>query len=122
MVHNQWSTVLELTGDGFATVERQVLHQAPGDVPSAGLNLPFLGDYLRMITVGKDFYGIFSGNNTPDLANFPVGVTYQRDANFITHQLLSTPETMIGRVPVRTNIFVATSACSPRLSAARCGR
>ncbi|MGQ4389935.1 hypothetical protein [Streptomyces sp. SAS_270] len=103
LANNQWSTVLELTGDGFATVESQVLHQAPGDVPSAGANLPFLGDYLRMITVGKDFYGIFSGNNTPDLANFPVGVAYQRNANFTTHQLLSTDT--VTRVPPSIDPF-----------------
>ncbi|MFD9127412.1 hypothetical protein [Kitasatospora sp. NPDC059571] len=101
--HNQWSTVLELTRDLFQTTDRQVLHQAPGDVPPAGFNLPFLGDYLRMITVGKDFYGIFSGNNTPDLANFPVGVTYQRNANFTTHQLLSTNS--ITRVPPSIDPF-----------------
>ncbi|MFJ6380781.1 hypothetical protein ACIQI7_12405 [Kitasatospora sp. NPDC092039] len=90
LAHNQWSTVLELSDDGFRTVESQVLHQAPGDVPPAGNQLPYLGDYIRMVTVGKDFYGIFAGNNTPDRANFPVGVTYQRNANFTTRQLLST--------------------------------
>ncbi|MBD0674319.1 hypothetical protein [Streptomyces sp. CBMA156] len=90
LVHNQWSTVLELTADGFGTTESHVLHQAPGDVPPAGAQLPYLGDYIRMVTVGKDFYGIFAGNNTPDQANFPVGVTYQRNANFTTRQLLST--------------------------------
>ena len=37
--------------------------------------------------VGRTFYGIFSGNNTPDLANFPQGVKYQRNANFATKQL-----------------------------------
>ncbi|SOB85844.1 hypothetical protein [Streptomyces sp. 1331.2] len=89
LADNQWSTVLELTGDGFATVESHVLHQAPGDVPPAGRQLPYLGDYIRMVAVGKDFYGIFAGNNTPDRANFPVGVTYQRNANFTTHQLLA---------------------------------
>jgi hypothetical protein len=33
---------------------------------------------------------VFSGNNTPDPANFPSGVTYQRNANWTTHTLLST--------------------------------
>jgi len=40
--------------------------------------------------VGADFYGVFCGNNTPDPANFPSGVTYQRAANWTTHTLLST--------------------------------
>ncbi|MFI9363420.1 hypothetical protein ACIG5E_20535 [Kitasatospora sp. NPDC053057] len=51
---------------------------------------PYLGDYIRLIAVGQDFYGIFAGNNTPDNANFPVGVTYRRNSNFTTHQLLDT--------------------------------
>ncbi|MFF2075910.1 hypothetical protein ACFVXG_14270 [Kitasatospora sp. NPDC058162] len=87
---NQWTTALELTSDVWQTVDKQVLHQAPGDVPPSGGALPYLGDYIRLITVGPDFYGIFAGNNTPDNANFPVGVTYQRNANFTTHQLLNT--------------------------------
>ncbi|MFE4361652.1 MULTISPECIES: hypothetical protein [Streptomycetaceae] len=103
LVHNQWSTVLELTADGFGTTESHVLHQAPGDVPPAGTQLPYLGDYLRMVTVGKDFYGVFAGNNTPDRANFPVGVTYQRNANFTTHQLLSSDG--VTRVPPSIDPF-----------------
>ncbi|MFD8083024.1 hypothetical protein ACFV4F_15180 [Kitasatospora sp. NPDC059722] len=85
---NQWTTVLETTADGWkSTPETTVLHQAPADVPVA-VGLPYLGDYIRLLTVGADFYGVFSGNNTPDNANFPVGVTYQRNADFTTHQLL----------------------------------
>ncbi|MEU9047110.1 MULTISPECIES: hypothetical protein [unclassified Kitasatospora] len=103
LAHNQWSTVLELTDDGFKTVDSHVLHQAPGDVPSAGAQLPYLGDYIRMVTVGKDFYGIFAGNNTPDLANFPVGVTYLRNANFTTHQLLNLDG--VSRVPPSIDPF-----------------
>ncbi|WP_316527759.1 hypothetical protein [Kitasatospora brasiliensis] len=103
LAHNQWSTVLELTGDGFATTESHVLHQAPGDIPPAGVQLPYLGDYIRMVTVGTDFYGVFAGNNTPDQANFPVGVTYQRNANFTTHQLLSTDG--VTRVPPSIDPF-----------------
>ncbi|GAB7185036.1 hypothetical protein ATKI12_4867 [Kitasatospora sp. Ki12] len=103
LAHGQWSTVLELSDDGFQTVESHVLHQAPGDVPRAGGQLPYLGDYIRMITVGKDFYGIFCGNNTPDRANFPVGVTYQRNANFTTRQLLSTDG--VTRVPPSIDPF-----------------
>jgi hypothetical protein len=53
-----------------------------------------IGDYAGLIAVGKNFYGIFCGNNTPDNANFPQGVTYQRNADFVTHtlkDLASTP-------------------------------
>ncbi|MFE7590962.1 hypothetical protein ACFU6K_16315 [Kitasatospora sp. NPDC057512] len=102
LAHGQWSTVLELSSDGFKTAESTVLHQAPGDVPVSS-GVPYLGDYIRMLAVGKDFYGIFAGNNTPDRANFPVGVTYQRNANFTTHQLLSSDG--VTRVPPSIDPF-----------------
>jgi hypothetical protein len=43
-----------------------------------------------MLALGTDFYGVFSRNNTPDEANFPNGVSYQRNANWTTGALLST--------------------------------
>ena len=43
-----------------------------------------------MLAVGASFYGVFCGNNTPDTANFPSGITYQRGANWATKTLLST--------------------------------
>ena len=46
-----------------------------------------LGDYAGLMAVGDDFYGVFCGNNTPDLANFPHGAHYQRNHNFGTKQL-----------------------------------
>ncbi|MFF9850716.1 hypothetical protein [Streptomyces litmocidini] len=83
-----WKTVLELTDDDWQTTpERHVLHQAPANIP-VRRGLPYLGDYMRLLTVDRDFYGVFSGNNTPDPANFPEGVTYQRHADFAGHQLL----------------------------------
>ncbi|MFF0414636.1 hypothetical protein ACFYUY_29845 [Kitasatospora sp. NPDC004745] len=104
LAHDQWTTALELTADGGATAEAHVLHQAPGDVPKAPPGaLPYLGDYIRMVAVGRDFYGIFAGNNTPDRANFPVGVTYQRNANFTTHQLLDLDG--VSRVPPSLDPF-----------------
>ncbi|MFI6849603.1 hypothetical protein ACIBJD_34190 [Kitasatospora sp. NPDC050467] len=103
-VEDQWRTVLELTADGWQTAPaRQVLHQAALS-PSAGLNgKPFLGDYIRMITVGRDFYGVFAGDNLPDNANFPAGVTYQRRANFVTRQLFDVDG--VHRVPTSLDPF-----------------
>ena len=49
---------------------------------------PYLGDYMGMMAVGKDFFGAFSTNNTPDLSNFPNGVTFLRNHNFGTQTLL----------------------------------
>ena len=50
---------------------------------------PYIGDYVHVMAVGRTFYGIFSANNTPNNANFPSGVTYQRNANFATQKLLN---------------------------------
>lgn len=49
---------------------------------------PYLGDYCHVLAAGKDFCGIFSASNTPNTANFPSGVKYQRNANFTTQRLL----------------------------------
>jgi hypothetical protein len=97
---SRWVTRLELTRNSWATqAETKVLHQAPSNVPPQA-GLPYIGDYIRLLAVGDDFYGVFSGNNAPDLANFPNGVRYQRSANFTTQVLLNTD----GVTPVTTSI------------------
>ena len=84
----RWVTQLELTSNGWATAARNfVLHTAPSGVPNRQF-FPYIGDYVRLLAVGQDFYGVFCGNNTPDAANFPNGVTYQRNANWATQTLL----------------------------------
>jgi hypothetical protein len=84
----RWRTRLELTGDAWASPATGfVLHRALANSPQR-VFLPYLGDYIRLVAVGPEFYGVFSGSNLPDLANFPNGVTYQRNANFTTHTLL----------------------------------
>lgn len=96
----QWITQLEITSNAWATAaETHVLHQAAANTPGRTF-LPYLGDYIRLLAVGRDFYGVFSGNNTPDMANFPSGVTYQRSADWTTHTLLSTD----GVTPVAVSI------------------
>ena len=96
----QWVTQLELTSNAWGSAaETHVLHQAPSSTPSRTF-LPFIGDYIRLLAVGSDFYGVFCGNNTPDMANFPSGVTYQRGADWGTHTLLGTD----GVTPVSTSI------------------
>jgi hypothetical protein len=54
-----------------------------GNLPdlAAGGGQPTIGDYDHLLTVGKDFYGIFSGYNayaTSTTTNFPQGVSFQR--------------------------------------------
>ncbi|MFP3556909.1 sialidase family protein [Paraburkholderia sp. SIMBA_049] len=86
---NRWRTHFEVSSDGFASAPTDL---TLADVPDAngtytGVNP--IGDYANLTAVGKTFYGIFSANNTPDSANFPNSVTYQRNANFVTHTLLA---------------------------------
>ena len=109
----RWVTQLELTADAWASpAATVVLHTAPSTVPARTF-LPYIGDYVRLIAVDSDFYGVFCGNNTPDQANFPSGVTYQRFANWATHTLLNTDNT----TPVATSIdpffFHWTNPTSP---------
>jgi hypothetical protein len=86
---SQWVTTFEVTSNAWSTpAETHVLHQASSSTPARSF-FPYIGDYIRLLAVGADFYGVFCGNNTPDMANFPSGVTYQRNANFSTHQLLA---------------------------------
>ncbi|HHT9120839.1 MAG TPA: hypothetical protein ACFYD3_09915 [Candidatus Hypogeohydataceae bacterium YC41] len=84
---SHWVTHLEQTRDAFTTVHDTIMAKVPGNAPDPQY-LPYLGDYNFMLAVGNEFHGIFSANNTPDLANFPKGVKYQRSANFTTKTLL----------------------------------
>lgn len=85
---NRWQTHLERSSDGFASAPSDLtLADVPDQNGSYGGANP-IGDYANLIALGKDFYGAFSANNTPNNANFPQGVTYQRAANFGTNQLL----------------------------------
>lgn len=83
----RWVTHLELTRDNFTSIQDFVLASVPAMSP-APIFIPYIGDYVHLMAVGRDFYGIFSANNTPDLANFPNGVKYQRNADFATKTLL----------------------------------
>jgi ASPM-SPD-2-Hydin domain-containing protein len=86
--NQRWVTTLELTHSDFASITTHFLANTPAATPVKGPD-PYLGDYLYMMTVGQAFYGIFSANNTPDKANFPNNVAYQRNANFSTKTLLA---------------------------------
>jgi len=84
----RWETTFEVTTDGWATpVAPAVLHSALASNPVPTFH-PYLGDYARVIAIGTAFYGVFSGSNHPDKANFPNGVTYQRNVDWNARQLL----------------------------------
>jgi hypothetical protein len=82
----RWVTKLELSANG-TNWTALTLAKTPADTPPAKFD-PYLGDYAHLMAVGKDFYGIFSANNTPKKENFPSGVVYQRNANWTTNTLL----------------------------------
>jgi hypothetical protein len=66
-----------------------ILADTPANNPPKSFD-PYLGDYAHLLSVGSDFYGIFSANNAPDLLHFPNGVVYQRNHDFTQKQLLDT--------------------------------
>jgi hypothetical protein len=77
----RWVTHVVQSRDAFATIQDIILASVPADTPVEQF-LPYLGDYDYLLAVGNEFRGVFCANNTPDLANFPQGVTYQRAADF----------------------------------------
>jgi hypothetical protein len=81
--------VLERSTDAFANHQDLTLAQVPALSPASNGNFPYKGDYLQLMAVGKDFYGIFPANNTPDPANFPtVFPKYQRNIDTNANTLL----------------------------------
>jgi hypothetical protein len=99
----RWVTHFERTTDGFQTPAADlVLSDTPADTPIAE-GEPYLGDYLGLLALDKDFYGVFTANNTPDQSNFPSGVSYQRNADFDNKVLLDTDGTT--SVPVSIDPF-----------------
>ena len=107
---NRWVTHLERTTDGFtSSVVDLVLSDTPADTPVTE-GEPYLGDYLGLLALGKDFYGAFTANNTPDRNNFPSGVSYQRNANFNTTTLLANDGTTPVPVSIDPFFFKVTEA------------
>jgi len=87
---NRWVTHFQTSKDGGTTWNDLVLATTPANVPPnnpPNVMLPYLGDYLHLMAIGNDFYGVFSANNTPDPANFPNGVVFQRNHSKATKTL-----------------------------------
>jgi hypothetical protein len=108
----RWDTHVELTTDDWRSPPTDVFLATVPSATPAFVFMPYLGDYLHVLAVGRNFYGIFSANNTPDAANFPSGVTYQRNANFATKTLLNTDN--ITPVAVSIDPFFFSIAPTPR--------
>jgi len=85
--NQRWETHLERSSNGGAAWGDSVLANTPATTPVPTFQ-PYLGDYDYLMAVGRTFYGIFSANNSPNRANFPSGVRYQRNVDFDTNRLL----------------------------------
>jgi hypothetical protein len=85
----RWQTRLKQSVDGFASVASDdILATAPASsAPFMASGNNHLGDYCGILAAGRHFYGAFTSDNTPDNANFPSGITYRRNADFVAHQL-----------------------------------
>lgn len=95
----RWLTQFERTSDNFVTTDPHVLANTNAEAPAPQFGT-YLGDYMGLQAIGKDFYGVFSASNYPDQANFPSGVTYLRNVDWVNHQLLP----VTGTTPVNISI------------------
>lgn len=99
--NQRWETHLRRTADGRNW--NDLLLATTSATQPRVVNLPYLGDYAYLMAVEDTFYGIFSASNRPDPENFPNGVSYQRNANFLTRRLLDRDR--MTRVPVSIDPF-----------------
>jgi hypothetical protein len=103
----RWVTHFDRSSDGGTGWTSLVLADTPANQPVADFS-PYLGDYDCVLSVGKDFYGIFSANNTPDNSHFPNGVVYQRNADFATRRLRGLDNSTTVRVSIDPFFFKVT--------------
>ncbi|HEX6899365.1 MAG TPA: sialidase family protein [Thermoanaerobaculia bacterium] len=99
LANQRWETHVRRSTDLGVTWNDMILANTSASAPAVTF-IPYIGDYVHIQAQGKDFYGVFSASNLPNLANFPQGVTYQRNANFTTQQLFRTD----GVTPVAVSI------------------
>jgi hypothetical protein len=86
LIEGRWVTALAQSRDAFATRATTIVSRPLAASPARQFQ-PYLGDYISLAAVGDAFRGIFSASNLPDLANFPSGVRFQRQADFAQHKL-----------------------------------
>ena len=84
----RWATRLELSQDAFTSRSDIVVADVPANEPEVTFT-PYVGDYVDLLTLDSEFFGVFSANNEPDSSHFPNGVTYQRNADFASGSLLT---------------------------------
>ena len=104
----RWVTTIERSPDGGATWQSSVLANVPATTPAPQFQ-PYIGDYAGLTSVGNDFFGIFSANNSPDMTRFPSGVVYQRNHDFQTRRLFDVDGTTQVAVSIDPFFFKVTS-------------
>jgi hypothetical protein len=85
---------------------------------------PYLGDYAQLLADGTDLIGVFCASNYPDHGNFPNGVQYQRNADFLGHKLLNFDNSIEVPVSIDPFFFRITEALlgvTVKLSVDNCG-
>jgi hypothetical protein len=105
----RWVTLFETSPDQGATWKSRTLATVPADQPAPRFQ-PYIGDYANLACVGRDFYGIFSTANKPVSNNFPLGVTYQRNADFAQQKLLNVDGTQEVRISIDPFFFKALAS------------
>jgi len=83
-----WRTNLERTQDDFKHWDTKTLSRFPVSDVETDNGQPQLGDYLHLMSVGNDFYGIFPASNVPDDSRFDYGVIFQRHVDRKARKLL----------------------------------
>jgi hypothetical protein len=104
---NRWETHFRRSSNG-TTWDDVILATCPANVPPSNGQLPYLGDYVRLLAVGRDFYGVFCASNRPDPNNFPQSVRYQRNADFTARRLLALDNTTPAPISIDPFFFKVT--------------
>ncbi len=95
LVSGKWETHLVRTTDTDATAFNtpgillaNQLATSPTSTnnPLVASNV-YLGDYASLVSVGRNFVGMFSASNYPDKGNFMTGVKFQREVDWTAHKL-----------------------------------
>jgi hypothetical protein len=78
-VNNKLEQHFVRTSNNFLNVNDSVLERFTNGNVAFKIS-PYLGDYMDLVAVGKDFYGVFSSSNNLNDANFPLGLPlFQRE-------------------------------------------
>ena len=75
VVGGNWVTILETSDSGFESgfVSHTLAITPTGSPTPASVMATYLGDYIKLLCAGEDFFGVFCAGNKPDEVKFPFG-------------------------------------------------